>query len=284
MTPTAETNRGVSRWARTHLTVMSESRFQRGQQAFTLIELAVVIGVVAILSAMLLGAIGRTKDRARRIQCLSNVHQLGIHLAAFVADRGSYPLATFGSQHHMNQEGLWAIDPETSSRTNRGIAIIRRGGIWDCPSVQRPSRDRVESPFADYGYNGYGVGGPKTLPFPDGQIGYGLGGVIHDRLLLPVKESELVSPATTYALGDGLAGDGRDILPGQPILARRLLNRAEAPMWGPVSERHRGKSTVGFGDGHAESIPLFQLFGSDSEDDLRRWNRDQLPHRDRLKL
>lgn len=56
------------------------------------------------------------------------------------------------------------------------------------------------------------------------------------------QESEVVSPATTYALGDGLAGDGREILPGQPILAQRLLNRAEAPMWGPVSERHRGKS------------------------------------------
>lgn len=64
----------------------------RRKRGFTLVELLVVIGIIAILMSMLMPALARAKQKAHRVNCLNNIRQVGMSATMYAGDNdGEFP-------------------------------------------------------------------------------------------------------------------------------------------------------------------------------------------------
>jgi prepilin-type N-terminal cleavage/methylation domain-containing protein/prepilin-type processing-associated H-X9-DG protein len=203
--------------------------------AFTLVELLIVIGIIAVLLAILLPALATAREQAKTVQCLSNLRQLGVMAQIYLDEnQNTYPIAE------------WKLTAWDFSTVNGQIVpgILWNGRtnakIQQCPSFDGKS-DSPGDPYTGYNYN---------ISF----IGHGQ----NENTVAPVKASSIHHAYHTALFGDGQYASGADKFMRAPVLESPVTigDSVDSQIRdaGTQGYRHRSKTNVCYCDGHAASV------------------------------
>ena len=232
------------------------SRINASKSGFTLTELLVVLGVIAILSALVFPALGKALAAGRSAACQSNLHQMQVAYQMYLDDHNGrfFPWSTnttegtlwyFGLEPKggSSGEGSRTLD---KSRARLAPYFTHCGGIEVCPSLPyKASYFKQKFELASYGY---------------GLNAYLIAGTSQNKNSGITRISQVDLPAETIAWADAIQVNEfqAPASPKNPLLEEwYCLTKGSPPTF---HFRHNKKCNAIMVDGSSRSFEPYELF------------------------
>lgn len=241
------------------------SRHCFGEAGFTLVELLVVIGIIALLIGLLLPSLSRARAQARLVACASNVRQVCVALTNYTSEnQGKYPpnvSAPSPGMYWYDLERMGAYLPNAVAGSTNGI----KGKVLICPDDDNSTRSYAMNFWASSQVDSFYL----TPPLHGAQWSFNVSD--GSQMILVVERWSTVNPdGTGYSATptSGYAGDTAGHRFGAGGGVSPLISGGR---WGMVNceipwMRHRkrggpgsgtepkGMSNFGFADGHVDTL------------------------------
>ncbi|RYG35607.1 DUF1559 domain-containing protein [bacterium] len=213
------------------------------RRAFTMVELLVVVGLVAILAAILFPVLAQAKQAAKRTECLTNVRQLSAAMLMYMDDHdGTYPARVDGTDNVDVDQWIDMIHP-----------YVKAGRDGKTSPLSKCSAFVPAAGLAD------GYGRKKITGW-----GYGMNGHLHNAGVA-VREGIVIEPSATALLSDSTLGDfyarprrrvrmafaNSTVLSPYELPCETIRTRHGA---GSAVRPEHGGSTISFADGHVRFL------------------------------